>query len=99
MDSAHKQRLLNRLKTIEGHVRGVRRMVEAEAYCIDLLHQTRAIRSALATLDTLILEQHLRACLTTAIQSENAAERERVLGELLQAFKVLQEQTPGTERG
>ncbi len=99
MDSAHKQRLLNRLKTIEGHVRGVRRMVEAEAYCIDLLNQTRAIRSALATLDTLILEQHLRACLTTAIQSENAAERERVLGELLQAFKALQEQTPGTERG
>ncbi|MCX7791846.1 MAG: metal-sensitive transcriptional regulator, partial [Chloroflexaceae bacterium] len=94
----HKQRLLNRRKTIEGHVRGVQRMVEAEAYCIDLLNQTRAIRSALTTLDTLILEEHLRTCVATAVQSDNVADRERVLRELLQVFESLQGQAPKTER-
>ncbi|NTV66066.1 MAG: metal-sensing transcriptional repressor, partial [Oscillochloris sp.] len=48
MRSEHQQQLINRLKTIEGHVRGVQRMVEADAYCIDLLKQTRAIQQSLA---------------------------------------------------
>ncbi|NTU80324.1 MAG: metal-sensitive transcriptional regulator [Chloroflexales bacterium] len=86
MNVDHKQQLLNRLKTIEGHVRGVQRMVEAEAYCIDLLKQTRAIQQALAKLDGLILEEHLRCCVTTAIQSDSVSERERVVRELIQVF-------------
>lgn len=86
MNTNHKQQLLNRLKTIEGHVRGVQRMVEADTYCIDLLKQTRAIQQALSRLDSLILEEHLRGCVTTAIQSEHVAERERVVNELLQVF-------------
>lgn len=90
MRAEHKQQLLNRLKTIEGHVRGVQRMVEAEAYCIDLLKQTRAIQQALAKLDGLILEEHLRGCVTTAIQSDSVSERERVVRELLQVFESKQ---------
>jgi CsoR family transcriptional regulator, copper-sensing transcriptional repressor len=90
MDGAHKQQVLNRLKTIEGHVRGVQRMVEADTYCIDLLKQTRAIQQALAKLDQLILEEHLRGCVSTAIQSEDVAERERVVRELLQVYETKQ---------
>ena len=56
----HKQQLLARLKTIEGHVRGVERMVEADAYCIDLLKQTQAIQSALDRVNSMILAEHLR---------------------------------------
>lgn len=91
MDGEHKQQLLKRLKTIEGHVRGVQRMVEGEAYCIDLLKQTHAIRQALSRLDNVILEEHLRSCVTTAIQSDSVSERERVVRELLEVF----EHTPG----
>ncbi len=91
MTGDHKQQLLNRLKTIEGHVRGVQRMVEADAYCMDLLKQTRAIKQALAKLDSVILEEHLRGCVTTAIQSDLVSERERVVRELLQVFET----TPG----
>jgi DNA-binding FrmR family transcriptional regulator len=87
MTGEHKQQLLNRLKTIEGHVRGVQRMVEGDGYCMDLLKQTRAIRQALAKLDSLILEEHLRGCVTTAIQSDIVSERERVVRELLQLFE------------
>jgi DNA-binding FrmR family transcriptional regulator len=87
--SAHKQNLLNRLKTIEGHVRGVQRMVEADAYCIDLLKQTRAIQQALAKLDSMILDEHLRGCVTTAILSEDVDERERVVNELMQVYEAV----------
>ncbi len=87
MDPEHKQQILNRLKTIEGHIRGVQRMVEQDAYCIDILNQTRAIQQALARLDAVILAGHLRSCVTTVIQSDNISERERVLTELLQVFE------------
>jgi DNA-binding FrmR family transcriptional regulator len=85
---AHKQVVLNRLKTIEGHIRGVQRMVETDTYCIELLKQTKAIQQALYRLDALILEQHLNSCVTTAIRSEDAVERERVVSELLQVFQA-----------
>ncbi|RMD76871.1 MAG: transcriptional regulator [Chloroflexi bacterium] len=87
MDPERKQQILNRLKTIEGHIRGVQRMVEEDAYCIDLLNQTRAIQQALAKLDAIILTNHLHSCVTTAIRSEDVGERERVLTELLQVFE------------
>jgi CsoR family transcriptional regulator, copper-sensing transcriptional repressor len=84
--SEYQQQLIQRLKTIEGHIRGVQRMVEQETYCIDLLNQTLAIRQALHKIDTMILENHLNTCVTTAIRSDLPEERERVLRELLQVF-------------
>lgn len=87
-DGVYVGQLLQRLKTVEGHIRGVQRMVEDEAYCIDLLTQTRAIRQALHKIDAMILENHLNTCVTTAIRSEQSEERERVLRELLQVFEA-----------
>ena len=84
----NKQQLLNRLKTIEGHVRGVQRMVEDDAYCIDLIKQTRAIQKALERVNTVILSNHLDTCVTTAVRSDEPQERERVLRELLQLFEA-----------
>lgn len=84
----HKQQIMNRLKTIEGHVRGVQRMVDEDAYCIDLIKQTRAIQRALERLNSMILADHLNGCVTTAIRSEQTEERERVLKELLQLFEA-----------
>lgn len=84
--SDHKQQLLTRLKTIEGHVRGVQRMVEDDTYCIDVIRQTKAIQRALDRFNSMILAKHLDTCVTTAIQSDQPEERERVLTELLQVF-------------
>ena len=81
-----KQQLLNRLKTVEGHVRGVQRMVEEDAYCIDILKQTQAIQRALEKFNSLILTNHLNGCVTTALRGEEPQERERVVHELLQVF-------------
>jgi DNA-binding FrmR family transcriptional regulator len=84
----HKRDLLNRLKTVEGHVRGVQRMVEEDAYCIDILKQTQAIQRALDKFNSLILARHLNGCVTTAIRGEDPQERERVVSELLQVFET-----------
>jgi CsoR family transcriptional regulator, copper-sensing transcriptional repressor len=85
---AYKQHLGQRLKTVEGHVRGVQRMVEEDAYCIDLINQIRAIRHALSKIEGIILENHLNTCVTTAIRSDQPDERERVLRELMQVFEA-----------
>jgi DNA-binding FrmR family transcriptional regulator len=83
-----KQLLLNRLKTIEGHVRGIQRMVDDDAYCVDILKQTKAIQRALDKFNAIVLEGHLAGCVTTAIRSDDSAERERVITELLQVFET-----------
>ena len=84
----HTKMLMNRLKSVEGHVRGVERMVEQGDYCIDIIRQIQAIQRALDKVNSLILEHHLETCVTTAIQGNDPAERERVIREIAQIFDV-----------
>ena len=75
-----------RLKIVEGHLRGIERMLDENAYCIDVIHQIQAVQAALNKISAMILEEHLNSCVITAIQGENAAERERVLKEITGVF-------------
>ena len=84
----HKQQLIRRLKSIEGHVRGIQRMVEEDDYCVDVIKQTLAVQRALEAFNSIVLEQHLQGCVTTAIRSDDSSERERVIKELLQVFET-----------
>ncbi len=84
--SDDKQPLINRLKSVEGHVRGVQRMLEDDAYCIDVLRQTLAIRRALEKVDTLILERHLNTCVTDALRSVDHSVRDNAIAEILEIF-------------
>ena len=79
---------LRRLKTIEGHLRGVIRMVEEDAYCIDVIRQIQAVESALNKVSAHILEDHLNSCVITAIQGNDRKERERVLKEITEVFEM-----------
>jgi DNA-binding FrmR family transcriptional regulator len=79
---------LRRLKTVEGHLRGVIRMVEEDAYCIDVIRQIQAVEAALNKVSAQILESHLNSCVTTAIQGDNPKERERVLKEITEVFEM-----------
>jgi DNA-binding FrmR family transcriptional regulator len=79
---------LRRLKTVEGHLRGVIRMVEEDAYCIDVIRQIQAIEAALNKVSSKILEDHLNSCVITAIQGDNQKERERVLKEITEVFEM-----------
>ena len=87
MDNA-KTEALKRLKSIAGHIKGVERMLEEEAYCIDVIKQIQAVQAALNKVTTTLLEGHLHTCVTTAVQSKNVAERERVLKEIAQVFET-----------
>ena len=77
-----------RLKTIEGHIRGVQRMLEQDAYCIDVIRQIQAVQAALNKVSAQILDEHLNSCLITAVRGEDPAERERVLREITSVFEA-----------
>jgi DNA-binding FrmR family transcriptional regulator len=79
---------LRRLKVVEGHIRGIERMVESEAYCIDLLRQIQAVQAALNKISAKILDDHLHSCLTTAVRGEDPDERERVLKEITEVYEM-----------
>lgn len=87
-DPQGKQRILARLRSAEGHVRGVIEMVEREGYCIDVIRQTTAVQSALDRVNALLLERHLNHCVSRAIRSQDARARERVIAELLDVFEA-----------
>ncbi len=79
---------LRRLKTVEGHLRGVIRMVEEDAYCIDVIRQIQAVEAALGKVSSRILEDHLNSCVITAIKGDDKQERERVLKEISEVFEM-----------
>jgi DNA-binding FrmR family transcriptional regulator len=79
---------LLRLKNVEGHIRGVERMVEDGAYCIDVIRQIQAVQAALNKISAEILDNHLNSCLITAMRGENPEERERVLKEILDVYET-----------
>ena len=79
---------LRRLRTVEGHLRGIIRMVEQGEYCIDVIRQVQAVESALNRVSTHILENHLHSCVSTAIKGNNPKERERVLREITEVFEM-----------
>jgi DNA-binding FrmR family transcriptional regulator len=67
--AAQKDAHLKRLRRIEGQVRGLQRMVESDAYCIDVLTQVSAATKALESVALLLLDEHLAHCVTDAIQA------------------------------
>jgi DNA-binding FrmR family transcriptional regulator len=82
------EKTLRRLKTIQGHLGGVIRMVEEDAYCIDIIRQIQAVEAALNKASSEILEDHLNSCVITAIRGDNEQERERVLKEISEVFEM-----------
>ena len=77
-----------RMKTIQGHVNGVTRMIDEGQYCIDVIRQIKAVQSALNKVSQMILEEHMNSCMITAIQGDDASERERVLAEVAEVFAM-----------
>lgn len=74
---------------LEGHCRAVRRMIEDDTYCIDVIHQIEAIESALRKVKEKILAEHLATCVTTAIKGEDEQERQKVISELLEVYEKI----------
>jgi DNA-binding FrmR family transcriptional regulator len=80
----NKQEILNRLKTVRGHLDGIVRMTEEEAYCVDLMKQVSAAQASLERVNRLILKNHLETCFSDAVTSGRA---QPAIAELLDAVK------------
>lgn len=79
---------ITRLKTVEGHIRGIQRMLEEDQYCIDIIKQIQAVQSALNKISTRILDGHLHTCLLSAAQGDDPNERARLLNEITEVFET-----------
>ncbi|MCW5875796.1 MAG: metal-sensitive transcriptional regulator [Anaerolineales bacterium] len=82
----HSQQAKRRLKTIEGQIRGIQRMLEEDAYCIDVMRQVQAAQAALGKVSQIVLEEHMHSCLVSAVRGEDPDERERVLSEIAEVY-------------
>ncbi len=82
---AEKQDVLKRLNYIEGHIGGIRKMVEDDQYCVDILRQTYAVRKAIEKLEAMILEGHLHGCVPEGIK---AGREDAVIEELVQLYNL-----------
>lgn len=78
------ERILHRLKIVQGHLKKVIQMVETDTYCIDVIHQSQAIQKALKEIDNLTLEEHLKGCVTDAIKE---GKRDKAVAEVINIFK------------
>jgi CsoR family transcriptional regulator, copper-sensing transcriptional repressor len=75
----------NRLRRIEGQVRGLQRMVADDAYCVDILTQISAVQTALEQVAVRVLDGHVRHCVADAVSGDDPAEAEAKLDELMAA--------------
>jgi len=80
-----KKQVSNRLKRIEGQVRGLQRMVEDDTYCIDIITQTSAVKKALSSVEDAMLENHLA---THVVEQMKSGRHKKAVSEILSIYKV-----------
>ncbi len=80
-----KQKLITRLKIIEGQVRGLQNMIEKDIYCIDIITQTSAVKQALSSVEDVLMENHLGTCLVYQIKK---GETTKAAKEMLKVYKL-----------
>ena len=82
---ANRDDALKRLSYIEGHLRGIRKMIEEDAYCVDILKQTYAVERAMSKLDEILLQGHLNHCVPEGMAEGRT---EQVVAELEELFAL-----------
>jgi len=85
MQPTTKAQALKRLNYIEGHLTGIRRMIDEDQYCVDVLKQTYAVRKAIEKMEALLLDGHLHTCVVEGVRE---GREEEVVGELLQLYEL-----------
>ena len=85
MQPTAREQTLKRLNYIDGHLAGIRRMIEEEKYCVDILKQTYAVRRAIEKMEALMLDGHLHTCVVEGVRD---GREEQVVGELLELYEL-----------
>ncbi|PIR96400.1 MAG: transcriptional regulator [Candidatus Doudnabacteria bacterium CG10_big_fil_rev_8_21_14_0_10_42_18] len=82
----NKQDLINRLHYAEGHLKAVCKMIEQDAYCMEIINQNHAVIEALRKINKLVLEGHLGVCAWDAVNSKNSKTRKKAINELVNLY-------------
>ena len=85
--AANHRSSVNRLRRIEGQVRGLAQMIEDDRYCIDILHQIQAVKAALGKVESQVLKDHASHCVAEAIASGDEKDQQAKFGELIDLFE------------
>ena len=80
-----KQKLIRRLKIVEGQVRGLQEMLARDAYCIDVITQTSAVKKALSGIEDVLMENHLSTC---AVNQMKKGKEDKVVEEILKVYRL-----------
>lgn len=83
MQNSVRSQVLKRLRFVEGHLEGVRRMIERDEYCVDVLKQTHAVRKAIEKVEGMLLEGHLRTCVVEGMRD---GRQDQVVRELMDLY-------------
>ena len=86
IDATTKKKLEARLKRIEGQVAGVRRMIDRDKYCVDVLLQVSAVEAALRGVSKIVLGQHIETCVAQAFKKGSKKARQTKIDEILKVF-------------
>ena len=81
----HNQRLIKRLKIIEGQVRGLQNMIENDTYCVDVITQSLAVKQALSGVEDAVLEGHLSS---HVVEQMRSGKHEKAIGEIMKLYKL-----------
>ncbi len=79
------EKIVRRLKILEGQIRGLQEMIAKDTYCVDVITQTSAVKQGLSNVENMILENHLSTCVVKQIQSGDS---KKAVGEVLKVYKL-----------
>jgi len=86
MDKSIKDAVSHRLAIAEGHLKKVRKMVQEDSYCLDIIHQSQAVQAALKKVDEEVLHGHLHSCVLNGIH-EPKGKKEKLVQEIVEVFR------------
>ncbi len=85
MEKTSQQKILRRLKILEGQLRGLQEMIEKDTYCIDVITQTSAVKQGLSVVEDILLERHLGHCV---VHQMKRGEEKKAVGEILKVYQL-----------
>jgi DNA-binding FrmR family transcriptional regulator len=85
MKQEQQKKSINRLNRIEGQIRGLKKMIEEDMYCIDVISQTSSVRSALKGLEDVLMEDHLSTCVVSQIKE---GKEKKAVDEIIKVYKL-----------
>ncbi len=88
MQQKTKKECLKRINYIKGHLEGIKKMLQEDRYCIDIIQQNLGVISALLKINEIILNSHLETCVSNAVKSGDISHKRKIFKELIKIYHL-----------